>query len=277
MEDLDNNRELVSYERLLSIAEACGLYVSLMATIFMLTMLIMGVLRFFISPSSMLILGSPTFALVITYFFLGKLRLREGDKVTRAVFLANIGLYAGILLFSRSFSISAVVILGLAFAPVFLLSFIWFKRVEKISTNPVNEDENMIDLRKINIEGKQLNDASFSEFLIKIGLSSSMDYFYAMLLDGKIEKKLLRVTVCYTIAFDEEKVYVFEMSKFNGWRIEHYDIVPKENIKLLRELDVRGAKRIELVGNLGNSVFDVSNKLFENQEKAVERFIAMID
>jgi len=141
-----NKSQQAAQEKLISVGQFCRWYVSSMLVFVFLFTLIAINLRVVPLP---IILTVPIFALAATYFTLKLvfkgLRFKKGDKVAKAICLTNLVLYSAVLLLillnARTLHLMQLLGLTIVFIPVFVLSFIGGKKLEKNSINPLHLQE----------------------------------------------------------------------------------------------------------------------------------------
>lgn len=269
-------RELEQYEGLMSPARICSLYGLVMISVMLASMAIISILNIATLLLGIIMVITPMVAVILSCFFLKSAKIRKGDKLVRYIIGLNVGVYLMAVFLTDGTSIFIWLFTAFTFVPVFTISFSFFQKMEKDAILFTDTSGRVFDFNEINVEGK-LSDASFSEFLLRLGLSN-IDYFFSIGLDEGIDRPRAKPTKKYMVAFDEDQVYMFEVLRN---KIRNHYIIPGQLVSIIHKLEMENKGRLEIVFGargvvaFGEVSLEVPFKLkdFASQEEMLNHFI----
>ena len=265
-------REILEPQQLTSSARIGGWYISIVIGILSVLWIILSIVRGIFDPTdqwfALVTVAMPTLAVVISCFILRKVQIGKGDKLIKNIMGLNFVIYFIVVLFTNITSITVWLTYAAAFVPVFIISFLFFRKIERKAIAIEDIHGNIIDFKTTKF-AEGITDATFKKFLISLDLGN-IDYFFGVHFNGKITDKRIKPITEYMIAFDTEQVYMFEVY---GKSISHLTIIPRDEITLTHKVDMKNKRRIELNPSLLEITFD--QKGFEHQEEMLDRFMDM--
>jgi len=265
-------REITEPQQLMSSARIGGWYVPIVIGVLSVLWVVLSLIGGIFNPTqglfSLITLAMPTLAVAIGCFILRKVQTRKGDQLVKHIMILNFAIYFLVVLFINITSVSIWITYAIAFIPVFIVSFFFFRKIEGKAAAIEDTYGKVIDFSTTKF-ADGITDNSFRKFLTTLNLGD-INYFSGIHFNGKIEDKRIKPVTHYMIAFDTEQIYMFEV---NGKKISHLNVFHRQDLALTRKFDLINKRRIELYPTLIEVSFN--EKGFNYQEEMLNRFMGM--
>lgn len=212
----------------------------------------------------------PTISSLVCCHLFRRYLVRTGANVVKPVMLSNVFLLCVMVFFSDITSLFAWIIWIIAFVPVFLITYFFFRKLERNAIETTDSNGKVVGFETTKLASR-VNDDNFREYLIQLGLGD-LNYFYARGLNKKIDKSSAQATSFHIIAFNDEQLYNFEMLGFR--KINHLEIASVEMVVEAQMAEFENKKRLQLGGMSLEIRYD--EKGFSHQREMLERFVNLL-